>query len=81
LEFAGLKKRKIPPWAGLVGEDFEYVEYYGSDGEHVIDREYYDLAKDPLQLENLAATSSPSVPREVVTDLRDLRDCVGPTCP
>ncbi|HEV3472350.1 MAG TPA: sulfatase [Actinomycetota bacterium] len=81
LEFAGLKKRKIPPWTALVGDGFQYVEYYGSDGGGVLDREYYDLVEDPLQLENLAATSSGNVPREVVEDLRALRDCAGPTCP
>ena len=81
LEFAGLLKRQIPPWAGLIGRDFQYVEYYGTDGGEVIDREYYDLARDPLQLQNLVATSSINVPRSMSEKLSLLRDCVGEACP
>ena len=48
---------RSPTWAALRGTAFEYIEYYDG-GEDVRFREYYDLSRDPWQLENLLAGGS-----------------------
>jgi arylsulfatase A-like enzyme len=50
----------IGPWASLRTRDVQYVEYYGADRVTVDFREYYDLQKDPYQLQNLLGDGSPS---------------------
>lgn len=47
-----------PTWAALTTADLQYTEYYGENGE-VIFREYYDVASDPWQLENLLGDGDP----------------------
>lgn len=49
-----------PPWAALLSRNYEYVEYYDEEDGEPIFREYYDLARDPWQLDNLLAGGSPS---------------------
>jgi len=49
--------RRSPTWASVRSAAFQYVEYYG-EGEAVRFREYYDLRRDPWQLENLLAGAS-----------------------
>ena len=49
-----------PPWAALLSRDYEYVEYYEEKGGEPTFREYYDLDRDPWQVENLLATGSPT---------------------
>ena len=51
LEWWKARGRGIPPWRSLRSNDAQYTEYL-HDGI-VVDREYYDLLKDPHQLENL----------------------------
>jgi arylsulfatase A-like enzyme len=84
LEFFGPERETIvPPWASLRTSDYQYVEYYDGAGE-VTFREYYDLAQDRWQLENLLgdgdASNDPSV-----TELHDRlaadRACAGSSCP
>ncbi|HEV3475512.1 MAG TPA: sulfatase [Actinomycetota bacterium] len=48
----------VPPWASLLTPQYQYVEYYDSNGETVSFREYYDLREDPWQLHNLLAEPS-----------------------
>jgi hypothetical protein len=43
----------IPAWASITTPSEQYIEYYGADQRTVVFREYYDLAADPWQLENL----------------------------
>lgn len=45
-------------WASVISRDFQYVEYYGGDGQVPVFREYYNLAADPWQLTNLLADDS-----------------------
>ncbi|MDQ3915411.1 MAG: sulfatase [Actinomycetota bacterium] len=45
--------RTVPNWAALRGADYLYVEYYGEERLVPTYREYYDLATDPWELQNL----------------------------
>jgi arylsulfatase A-like enzyme len=49
---------KIPDWASIRTDVYQYVEYYGTDGEVKL-REYYDLQSDPWQLTNLLGDDDP----------------------
>jgi arylsulfatase A-like enzyme len=49
---------KLPTWASTRAGTFQYVEYYDTNGA-VRFREYYNLAADPWQLENLLADGDP----------------------
>ncbi len=59
-----------PAYAGVRREDEVYVEY--STG----DREYYDLGKDPYQLDNRPEDA----PRGIEGELETLKGCSGETC-
>ena len=59
---------------GIRAEDFVYVEY--NNGE----KEFYDLASDPYQLENLAATLDPAILNSLRDWLAQLQTCTGGTC-
>lgn len=77
-----LSGRTIPPWASIRSDDYQYVEYY--DGDNVIFREYYDLNRDPRQLNNVLADDDPNNDPNVTALSRLLaqdRACVGPACP
>jgi arylsulfatase A-like enzyme len=79
------KKLRRPAYAGLIAEDSgsdapkdtAYVEYDGGD------RELYDLADDPYQLEN-AFAQDPPPDRDLVAGLEqrldDLRHCRATAC-
>jgi arylsulfatase A-like enzyme len=59
---------------GIRGEDFIYVEY--ANGEV----EFYDLTKDPYQLENLAGTLSAETLAILHEKLAALKYCTGTEC-
>jgi arylsulfatase A-like enzyme len=71
------------PWRSLRTDEYQYVEYYEPDLETVRFREYYDLERDPWQLDNLLAdgddTNDPDTTK-IELRLRALRNCMGPTC-
>jgi arylsulfatase A-like enzyme len=62
-----------PSYEAVRTADALYVEYY--DG----DREYYDLAKDPYELHNLAAVAPPSTLAPLRDMLHALENCHGST--
>lgn len=64
----------IPPYRGIRTKDYVYVEY--STGE----RELYDLAHDPYELTNIAASASPDLIKQLVARLNELFHCSGGTC-
>jgi arylsulfatase A-like enzyme len=83
------------PWASTLTRDYQYTEYYESDGATPLTeggdpvREYYDLGSDPWQLDNRLgdSTTSNDPPVAALSDqlARD-RDCAGdggaaPSCP
>jgi arylsulfatase A-like enzyme len=59
---------------GLRTARHTYVEY--GTGE----RELYDLAADPFQLDNLAAKADPVLLEAMAARLVELKNCAGPTC-
>jgi arylsulfatase A-like enzyme len=77
----------VPAYASILGEDHQYVEYYARNLRRVIFREYYDLANDPWQLENLlaepAGAGSPdrATLRALSRRLNELRRCQEEACP
>jgi arylsulfatase A-like enzyme len=84
----GNPQKNLPDWASIRTTDYQYVEYYatlpGEGAEFVSFREYYDLKRDPFQLENLFADGNPNndpnpVPLEAA--VRDFRTCAEDSCP
>ncbi|MGH8999595.1 MAG: sulfatase-like hydrolase/transferase, partial [Acidimicrobiia bacterium] len=88
--------RAIPTWAAIRTPEFHYIEYYEGTGEgdtvadHTTLRsdgqEYYDLTRDPWQLDNLlseevAGVAKPDPARiaELSRRLGELRRCAGTT--
>lgn len=59
-----------PGYSGVRREDDVFVEYATGDTE------YYDLVKDPYQLENRPE----GAPRAIEGDLKALKSCSGDTC-
>lgn len=73
----------LDTWASLRTVDYQYIEYYNASGT-VIYREYYDLANDPYQLENLLGNANVLDDPQwipISNDLEQMRDCSGATCP
>jgi len=74
--------KDLPDWASLRSHSFQYTEYR-RDGELVL-REYYDMERDPWQLENLLGDDSeendPDI-EELETALEEARSCEGASCP
>jgi len=64
----------IPEFHGLRVARYTYVEY--ATGE----KELYDLAKDPDELENLAGSADPTMLAALHRRLEALRACTGQTC-
>jgi arylsulfatase A-like enzyme len=58
LEYFRREGRETPHWASLMTDAYQYVEYYADDRLVPNFREYYDLASDPWQLENLLGNDS-----------------------
>ena len=69
-----VKVRMIPPYKALRSSSHCYVEY--KTGE----REFYDLQKDPNQLENLLSGSHPVDTTNYADVLHQLQNCAGATC-
>ncbi len=71
---------RVPRWASLRTEDYQYIEYYR--GGEISAREYYDLAADPWQLVDL--TDEPDADLDVNAlhrELARLRRCSQSRCP
>ena len=77
----------VPGYASIRTAEYQYIEYYAKNMRRVTFREYYDLATDPRQLENLLAGPNQSgapdgaTLRELSLTLNRLRRCQGQTCP
>lgn len=63
-----------PAFQALRGDDFVYVEYDRGF------RELYDLAVDPYQLDNLAATVAPDLLARLSARLAVIKACAGVEC-
>lgn len=74
LEFWGGEGERVPGYGALRTAAHLYVEY--ATGE----RELYDLAKDPFELQNLSQKAEPSLLRALGERLKTLRGCAGAGC-
>lgn len=70
IEGAGHGRQNRPGYAGVRRENAVYVHY--ANGE----KEYYDLARDPYQLENRPEDA----PQAIKRDLKALKTCAGASC-
>lgn len=75
----------LPAFSGLVSSRFLYVDYYSSSG---VNKEFYDLAADPYELQNLLGPGSPglsadqqSALSEMQSVLADQKSCSPTTTP
>jgi arylsulfatase A-like enzyme len=77
------KESELPDWASILTPAYQYVEYYRPSGEEIA-AEFYDRIVDPWQLRNLLGdrrrANDPNVSR-LSSELADLRDCAGDSCP
>jgi arylsulfatase A-like enzyme len=83
MEFYPTRKSQIPLWKSIRTTKYQYVEYYHDDGD-IAFREYYDMKKDPWQLENLFKDGKPGNDPEkkpLERKIKRLRDCVANECP
>lgn len=72
----------IPGWKSLRAPGYQYTEYYQRG--RVLSREYYDLRRDPWQLQNLLGDASRKNDPDVeglAAQLRDDMLCNGLDCP
>ena len=78
--------KTVPAYASLWSRAYQYVEYYNKNQTRVISREYFDLRRDPWQLENRLAPGRQSGPTEQALQrlsdrLARFRVCEGDDCP
>jgi arylsulfatase A-like enzyme len=72
-----------PPWASIRTPTQQYIEWYSDEGGSVTFQEFYDLAADPWQLQNLLADADPGNDPDVGTFsamLASARSCGGRLC-
>lgn len=72
--FGGGAPYRVRSYSGIRSEKETYVEY--ATGE----REYYDLVKDPYQLENKAASLKPAALAKLAGRVDALKKCAGEAC-
>ena len=78
------KSATTPTWASLRTNEYQYIEYYESNGKTIAFREYYDLTSDPEQMDNLLADGIAGNDPDVKALSRQLaadRACSGSECP
>jgi arylsulfatase A-like enzyme len=84
LEYWRQPPEPAPTWAGTLTPSYQYVEYFTDGDDRPDDREYYDLLRDPWQLQNTLGDkrtgNDPDVPRLSEQLTRD-RSCAGDSCP
>jgi arylsulfatase A-like enzyme len=83
-EYTFMPKYNVPTWASIRTDSYQYIEDYNRDGTKLRFREYYDLVRDPWQLDNLLADGYPSNNPDVNQLSRRLaqeKACAGASCP
>ena len=72
----------LPDWSSIRNDSFQYTEY--RKGDRVVLREYYDMEKDPWQLENLLGDADHDNDPDTAAlqaELEAARTCEGSDCP
>lgn len=73
----------IPDWFSIRTQDSQYIEYYTREGSP-LERELYDLGRDPWQLNNLLKSMTAQQRRNATHRLHKklsrLRTCYGSSC-
>lgn len=72
--FGGGSPFRVRSYSGLRSAGETYVEYVSGE------KEYYDLCKDPYQLQNTADSLPPEVLAKLRARLATLKTCVGAAC-
>lgn len=72
--FGGGAPFRVRSYSGIRSEQEVYVEYVTGE------KEYYDLVKDPYQLENQAASLSPALRSKLSARVAALKDCAAAAC-
>jgi arylsulfatase A-like enzyme len=78
-----LKTEPQYSWASTTTRGYQYTEWYGRRGA-IVFREYYDLATDPWELDNVLADATRANDPDVAALSAQLaadRTCKGSTCP
>ncbi len=68
------QKQAPPSFSALRTQQWLFVVY--RDGE----RELYDLAADPHEMNNIASTADPTLMSNLYSQLQAMRSCAGETC-
>lgn len=82
-EYSETVKSESPAWASIRARRYQYVEYYDDAGD-VIFREYYDLRRDPWQLNNMfedGTNENDPDASALQSRLERMRGCAGSGCP
>jgi len=83
LEFYRRQKKRVPTWASIRTQSYQYTEWYGQDAHTIQFREFYRLRSDPWQLQNSLADSDPAndpstqTLADLTVDLARARRCSG----
>jgi arylsulfatase A-like enzyme len=83
LEFYSWKRYFVPTWKSFITPTLQYTEYYRLDGRF-IEREAYNMARDPRQWTNLYRDGRPGNDPPITGShqrLRGLAACDGTACP
>ncbi|MGI8942577.1 MAG: sulfatase family protein [Actinomycetota bacterium] len=78
--------KAVPAYGSLWSKEYQYTEYYSKERSRVFFREYFDLRKDPWQLENLLEPGSKNRPgrrelKKLSKRLDRFSSCDGSDCP
>ncbi len=68
----------IPQYRSVRSKDYLYTEYRYEDG--AFEGELYDLARDPLELDNIYSRADPDLLRALAEHAEQLQTCAGARC-
>ena len=75
------KKKKIPPhYFGIRTKNYKYVEYESKEKLSNLNRELYDLKKDPYEMNNIYNIANKQLVKQLKSQLNLLKVCKGKGC-
>jgi hypothetical protein len=72
--FGGGAPFRVRSYSGVRSKNDVYIEYASGESE------YYDLVKDPYQMDNKAGTLAPALLARLSGRVAALRSCAGAAC-